>query len=63
MNKRIFDMMYEFIKANDAWTDYTIKGYYGFTYLTIHWYGGIKYYRFDANNNNDDVTIKELDKI
>ena len=63
MNKRVFDTIYEFIEVNDAWTDYTIKGYYGFAYLTINWYEGIKYYRFDANHDNNDVTRKELDKI
>ena len=29
--------------------DYSIKGYHGFAYLSIHWADGTKRYRFEVN--------------
>ena len=59
MNKKVMDAMYNFLEARSAFTQYTIKGYYGFAYLTIEWADGPITYEFNYNHITDLVVYRE----
>lgn len=44
--------------AYGAGMDYSIKGYFGFAYLTINWADGAKHYKFTAL---EDGTVRRED--
>jgi hypothetical protein len=46
--------------AHGAGMDYTIKGYFGFAYLTINWADGAKHHKFTAL---EDGTVRREDGL